>query len=91
MKIITYVSSVADEAPEHLRAAARIYLGAKDGFLPVTFHASDKHAARAKAQAHWDAEIAKAAARQEASARRVEGMKAARLAKADAPAVEAAA
>lgn len=97
MKIITYVSSVADEAPEPVRACARIWLGA-DGFLPVTFHAADKHAARAKAQTHWDkymaAELAKFdPARLEAiKARRAAGRAkaaATRAAKAEAPAVAA--
>lgn len=77
MKIITYVSSVADEAPEPVRACARIWLGA-DGFLPVTFHAADKHTARAKAQAHWDKHMAAELAKVDPA--RLEAIKARRIA-----------
>lgn len=75
MRVITYVSSVADEAPEHLRACAFI-VHANGEVHPVRFHAPDKHAARAKAQAWWEDETAKATAR--LGEERIATMKAAR-------------
>lgn len=63
MNIIAYSADLADNAPASSAAVAYIYLGAKDGFLPVVFRAPTRDESRARAQAHWDAEIAKAEAK----------------------------
>lgn len=63
MNIITYSADPADNAPASSAAVAYIYLGTKGGFLPVVYRAPTRDEARARAQAHWDAEIEKAEAR----------------------------
>lgn len=82
MKIIAYVSSVTDDAPAAYRAAAHILLDGKQGMHPVIFFGPDKHSVRAKAQAWWDAELAKVVAREAANASRIEAMRTARAARA---------
>lgn len=91
MKIITYVSSVADDAPEAVRACARILLDGKQGLHPVVFHGPDKHTVRATAQAWWDAEIQRVRDKADNLARRTESMRTARAKPADAQPVEVAA
>ena len=54
MRVILYTS---DDAPEHLRHAARILLP-KSGLLPVTLHGADDVELRARTEA-WFAEEGK--------------------------------
>ena len=61
MKIHTYRASDT-ETPVNSKAVAYIHLG-KDGWLPVVFRAPTEDEARARAQTHWDEELAKAAAK----------------------------
>lgn len=67
MKVIAYVSSVSDEAPEHLRCIAQI-VHADGSVHPVIFRGSSKQAVREAAQAWWDAEIARMAKAEETRA-----------------------
>lgn len=77
MKVITYVSSLADDAPERYRCAARIMLA--DGSLhPVVIHAPDKAQARAKAEGWWAAQIEAEHRKRENLERRAAAMRAAR-------------
>jgi len=61
MRIVSYVADER-EAPANAQAVAYIHLG-KDGWLPVVFRAPTEDEARARAQTHWDEELAKAAAK----------------------------
>lgn len=61
MRIVSYVADER-ESPANALAVAFIHLG-KDGWLPVVFRAPTEDEARARAQAHWDAEVAKAEAK----------------------------
>lgn len=84
MRVITYVSSVTDQAPERYRCAARIIL--PDGTLsPMVFHAGDKAAARQAAQTWWDDQIAKERARIELRERQAQRMREAREARSATP------
>lgn len=70
MEIITYSADPADNAPSSAQAVAYIHLGqtkkgADLGWLPVVFRAPTRDEARSRAQSHWDAELAKAAAKVE--------------------------
>lgn len=79
MEVITWTSA------EH-GAVARIRMplpskgGSKIGWSPVVFHADTEDAARAKANAFYQAELERFAARDEGKARRLEKMAAARQA-----------
>lgn len=90
MRIITFAASLADDAPERLRCCARILLA--DGSLhPVVVHAPTKPEAREKAQAFWDAELARERKRQDARQQRAATMRQAREAKSQPAATEQAA
>lgn len=79
MRILTYLSSLTDDAPPAYRCAARFLL--PDGTPhPCVFHGPDKPSVKARAETWWDAEIEAArkkhgitevtiAARREAKAR----------------------
>jgi hypothetical protein len=54
MRIISYTST---DAPQALAACARIQ--SQGQLHPVVFHAPSEEEVRAKAQAWWDAELAK--------------------------------
>lgn len=69
MRVISYLADER-EASANALAVAFIHLGltkkgADLGWLPVVFRASTEDEARARAQAHWDSELAKAAAKVE--------------------------
>lgn len=79
MEVVTWISA-------HHGAIARIRMpmpskgGAKIGWSPVVIHAGTEAEARAKANAFYQAELERFAARDEGKARRLEKMAAARQA-----------
>lgn len=87
MKVITYLSSVTDEAPEARRCAAIILHPADKkhphgDMHPVIFFGPTKQDAREKAETWWADQLAKEQARQDATVRRTEAMRQAREVKA---------
>lgn len=75
MRVICYVSSVHDDAPERFRCIARILLA--DGSMhPVIFAGADKQSVRAKAEAWWAEAIAARDLKDANARKRAEAMRA---------------